>query len=161
MERPRPGLTRGEAVPPSASPDLPGSEPKSSLWACTSYSSGAAISPRWSPKTVVLGSSLPEQQPQPAPGRAMWANSSSQKRLLACRSTPRVAVGAVPLITPATTSTQKVMGPGPALVTPCFSWEKRPDSKAEPQDERQRVRDRGFCPHPWPPPPISKPRTLT
>ena len=60
-----------------------------------------------------------------------------------------------------TNPTQKVMGPGPALGTPCFSWEKWPDSKAEPPEERQRARDRGFCPHPWPPHPMSKPRTLT
>ena len=54
-----------------------------------------------------------------------------------------------------TNSTQKVMGPGLALLTPSFSWEKRPESKAEPPDERQieRVRDRRFCFHPWPPPP--------
>ena len=36
-----------------------------------------------------------------------------------------------------TNSTQKVMGPGLALLTPSFSWEKRPESKAEPPDERQ------------------------
>ena len=36
-----------------------------------------------------------------------------------------------------TNSTQKVIGPGLALLTPSFSWEKRPESKAEPPDERQ------------------------
>ena len=36
-----------------------------------------------------------------------------------------------------TNSTQKAMGPGLALLTPSFSWEKRPESKAEPPDERQ------------------------
>ena len=56
-----------------------------------------------------------------------------------------------------TNSTQKVMGPGPALGTPCFSWEKLPDSKAEPPNERETDRHRGFCPHPWPPPPHQNP----
>ena len=29
------------------------------------------------------------------------------------------------------------MGPGPALLTPCFPWEVRPESKAEPPEERE------------------------
>lgn len=52
-----------------------------------------------------------------------------------------------------TNPTQKVMGPGPALLTPCFPWEKQP---LEPQ-ERERIRDRGFCPHLWSPPPRPHP----
>ena len=48
-----------------------------------------------------------------------------------------------------TNPTQKVMGPVPALVTPCFSWEKRHDSKAEPPDERERESQRKtFLPSP-------------
>ena len=41
-----------------------------------------------------------------------------------------------------TNPTQKVMGPGSALLTPCFPWEKLPGSKAEPPAERERERQR-------------------
>ena len=36
-----------------------------------------------------------------------------------------------------TNPTQKVMGPGSALLTPCFPWEKWPESNAEPPEKRE------------------------
>ena len=49
------------------------------------------------------------------------------------------------------------MGPGLAQLTPSFSCEKRPESKAEPQDERERVRDRGSALTPGLLPPFQNP----
>lgn len=37
---------------------------------------------------------------------------------------------------------QRMIGPGPGLLTPCFPWEKLPGSKAEPPAERERDRER-------------------
>ena len=36
-----------------------------------------------------------------------------------------------------TNPTQKVMGPGSALLTPCFPWEKWPESNTEPPEKRE------------------------
>ena len=55
-----------------------------------------------------------------------------------------------------TNPTQRMMGPGPGLLTPCFPWKKLPRSKVEPPGERGR--ERGFFPHPCSLPPYQNPR---
>ena len=51
----------------------------------------------------------------------------------------------------------QMMGPGAALLTPCFPWKKLLRSKAEPQRERERERERErFLPSPPVPSPHIK-----
>jgi len=90
--------------------------------------------------------SFSERQPQPAPGRARWVNSTSQKKAFMLQVYSRSSCWGTATNQPCRTNpTQRMMGPG--LLTPYFPWKKRPENKAEPSTYRDRERER-FLPSP-------------